>query len=88
MIFGSVRFAIFVKSLKTVRFLERYGSRHKILIENGNEICTVRFVLTKKRSTVGYLARYGSPLKTETENGVTVPHGNQLIQREPYRKNL
>ena len=69
MIFGSVRFALFVKSLKTVRFLERYGLRYKILTENGNELCTVRF-LTKKRSTIGYLTRYGSRLKTETENGV------------------
>ena len=38
MIFGSVQFALFVKSLKTVRFLERYGSRYKILTENGNEL--------------------------------------------------
>ena len=59
MIFGSVRFALFVKSLKTVRFLEQYGSRYKILTGNGNELCTVRFALFNERSTVGYLARYG-----------------------------
>ena len=41
MIFGSVRFALFVNCLKTVRFLERYGSR--FLTENGNELCTVAF---------------------------------------------
>ena len=50
MIFGSVRFALFVKSLKTVRFLERYGSRYKILTENGNELCTVRFALFNEKS--------------------------------------
>ena len=43
MFFGSVRFALFVKNLKTVRFLERSSSRYKILTENGNELCTVRF---------------------------------------------
>ncbi len=45
MMFGSVRFALFAKSLKTVRFLERYCSRYKILTQNGNELCTVRFAL-------------------------------------------
>ena len=55
LIFGSVRFALFVKSLKTVRFLERYGSRYKILTENGNEICTVRFVLFNEKTEHGRL---------------------------------
>ena len=55
MIFGSVRFALFVKSLKTVRFLERYGSRYKILTENGNELCTVRFVLFNEKTEHGRL---------------------------------
>ena len=71
MIFGSVRFALFVKSLKTVRFLERYGSRYRILTKICNELCTVRFALfNEKRITVGYLVQYGSRLKTETDNGV------------------
>ena len=55
MIFGSVRFALFVKSLKTVRFLERYGSRYKILTENGNELCTVRFALFNEKTEHGGL---------------------------------
>ena len=55
MIFGSVRFALFVKSLKTVRFLERYGSRFKILTENGNEVCTVRFALFNEKTEHGRL---------------------------------
>ena len=55
MIFGSVRFALFVKSLKTVRFLERYGSRYKILTENGNELCTVRFALFIEKTEHGGL---------------------------------
>ncbi len=58
MIFGSVRFALFVKNLKTLRFLERDGSRYIILTKNGNELCTVRFALFNEK-TVGYLARYG-----------------------------
>ena len=60
MIFGSVRFALFVKSLKTVRFLERYGSRYKILTENGNELCTLRFALFNEKTEHGvFLQRYG-----------------------------
>ena len=55
MIFGSVRFALFVKSLKTLRFLERYGSRYKILTENGNELCTVRFALFNEKTEHGGL---------------------------------
>ena len=55
MIFGSVRLALFVKSLKTVRFLERYGSRYKIPTENGNELCTVRFALFNQKTEHGGL---------------------------------
>ena len=55
MVFGSVRFALFVKSLKTVRFLERYGSRYKILTENGNELCTVHFPLVNEITEHGGL---------------------------------
>ncbi len=55
MIFGSVLFALFVKSLRTVRFLERYGSRYKILTENGNELCTVRFALFSEKTEHGGL---------------------------------
>ena len=55
MIFGSVRFALFVKSLKTVRFLERYGSRYEILTENGNELFTVRFALFNQKTEHGGL---------------------------------
>ena len=55
MIFGSVRFALFEKSPKTVRFLERYGSRYKILTENGNELCTVRFALFNEKTEHGGL---------------------------------
>ena len=55
MIIGSVRFALFVKSLKTVRFLERYCSRYKILTENGNELCTVRLALFKEKTEHGGL---------------------------------
>ena len=54
-LFGSVRFALFVKSLKTVRFLEQYGLRYKILTENGNELCTVRFALFKEKTEHGGL---------------------------------
>ena len=53
--FGSVRFALFVKNLKTVRFLERYGSRYIILTENGNELCTVRFALCNEKMEHGRL---------------------------------
>ena len=49
--FGTVRDS--VKSLKTVRFLERYGSRYKILTENGNELCTVRFALFIEKTEHG-----------------------------------
>jgi hypothetical protein len=55
MIFGLVRFVLFVKSLKTVRFLEQYGSRYKILTENGNELCTVRFALFIEKTEHGGL---------------------------------
>ena len=55
MIFGSVRFALFVKNLKTVRFLERYGSRYKILTENGNELCTAWFALFNEKTEHGEL---------------------------------
>ena len=55
MIFGTVRFALFVKSLKTVRFLERYGSRYKILTQNGNELCTARFAFFNKKAEHGGL---------------------------------
>ena len=55
MVFGSVRFALFVKNLKTVRFLERYGSRYIILTENGNELCTVRFALCNEKTEKGVL---------------------------------
>ena len=71
MIFGSIRFAIFVKRLKTVPFLERYGSRYKILTENGNELCTVRFALFNEKTEHGGL--FGAvrlAVKTETENDV------------------
>ena len=34
-----------VKNLKTVRFLEREGSRYKILTENCKGLCTVQFAL-------------------------------------------
>ncbi len=74
MIFGSARFALFVKSIKTVRFLARYGSRYKILTENDNELCTVRFALfiekTEHGGLFGAVRFYGSRVKTETENGV------------------
>ena len=53
--FYSVGFALFVKSLKMVRFLERYGSRYKILTENGNELCTVRFALLNEKTEHGGL---------------------------------
>ena len=53
--FGSVRFELFVKNLKTVRFLERYGSRYKILNENGNELRTVRFALFNEKTEHGRL---------------------------------
>ena len=55
MMFGSVRFALFAKSLKTVRFLERYGSRYKILTQNGNDLCTVRFALLNEKTEHGGL---------------------------------
>ena len=55
MFFGSVRFALFVKSLKTIRFLERYGSQYKILTQNGNWLCTVRFALFNVKSEHGGL---------------------------------
>ena len=55
MIFGSVRFVLFAKSLKTVRFLERYGSRYKILTGNGKELCTVRFALFNEKTENGEL---------------------------------
>ena len=32
-----------------VRFLERYGSRYKILTENGNDLGTVRFALFNEK---------------------------------------
>ena len=47
--------ALFVKSPKTVRFLERYGSRYKILTENGNDLCTVRFTLFNEKTEHGGL---------------------------------
>ena len=52
---GSVRFEFFVKNLKTVRFLERWGPRYKILTENGNELCTVRFALFNEKMEHGML---------------------------------
>ncbi len=55
MIFGSIRLSLFVKSLKTVRFLERYGSGYKILTENGNELFTVRFALYNQKTEHGGL---------------------------------
>jgi hypothetical protein len=55
MIFGMVRFALFVKSLKTVAFLERYGSRYIFLMENGNELSTVRFALFNEKTEHGGL---------------------------------
>ena len=41
--FCTVRFTLFAKSQIMARFLERYGSRYKILKENGNELFTARF---------------------------------------------
>ena len=61
--FGSIRFAFFVKSLKTVRFLERY----KILTENGNKLCTVRFALFSEKAENGRL--FGA-VKNRNGNGV------------------
>jgi hypothetical protein len=55
MIFGSERLALFSKNLKTVRFLELYGSRYKILTENGNELCTVRFAVFNDKTKHGML---------------------------------
>ena len=49
MFFGSV------KNLKTVRFLERQGSRYRILTENGSELCTVRFAPFKEKKEHGRL---------------------------------
>ena len=47
-------FTVFLM-VKTVRFLERYGSRYKILTENGNELCTVRFALFNEKTEHGGL---------------------------------
>jgi hypothetical protein len=49
---GTVR--AFCKKL-TVRSLERYGSRYKILTENGNELCTIRFALFNEKTEHGGL---------------------------------
>ena len=69
MFFGSVRFALFVKNLKKVRVLESYGSRYKILTENGNELCTVRFALFNEKSDNGML--FGAVrIAIFAENGV------------------
>ena len=55
MLNGTVGIALFVKYLKAVRFLEYYGSQFKILTENGNELCTVRFALSNKKTEHGRL---------------------------------
>ena len=48
-------FTLFVKNVKTVRVLEWYGSRYKILSENGNELCTIRFALFDDKTEYGRL---------------------------------
>ena len=53
--FGMVRAFCKKSSLKTVRFLERYGPRYKILTENGNELCTVRVALFNEKTEHGKL---------------------------------
>ena len=53
--FGSVRFALFEKSLKTVRFSERYGSQYEILAENGNKLFMVSFALFNEKTEHGGL---------------------------------
>ena len=68
-LFGAVR--AFCKKSKTVRFLERYGSRYKILTENGNELCTVRFALISEKTEHGGL--FGAvrlAVKNRNGNGV------------------
>ena len=63
--FGTVR--AFYKNLKTECFLERYGSRYKILRENGNEFCSVWFALFNEKTDNGrLLVRYGLRLKHGT----------------------
>ena len=55
MMFGSVRFALFEKSLKTVRFSERYGSQYEILAEKGNKLFMVSFALFNEKTEHGGL---------------------------------
>ena len=55
MMFGSVRFALFEKSLKTVRFSERYGSQYEILAEKGNKLFMLSFALYNEKTEHGGL---------------------------------
>ena len=56
MFFGSVRFSLFEKNLKTIRFLESYPKTGMSFVRYGSHFLTKTL--------------YGSRLKTETENGV------------------
>ena len=49
--FGTGRFALLVKSLKTVRYVR--GKKN--LTKNGNELCTVRFELFNEKTDHGTL---------------------------------
>ena len=50
-----VRLVVFVKIPGTARSLEWQGSRYKIITENGNELCTIRFAPFHQQTEHGTL---------------------------------